>query len=193
MVVYNLSKQKAVKCRPGHSNSVLSVMFSPDEKYVCSISLDGTLKIYKFDAQLDPQLFSTLQICAPSEVPSDLVAAFNPESTVIAVPGKPVLELMESEEFSFRPKQQQKIKHDKPITICFWFSSHVLITGGLDNTVALWNMTKTERITYVPACLPRILKRFDSTFYGIDKTGTYLEFTRLELLVVKVEVVAPAL
>jgi WD40 repeat protein len=65
-----MTKKKAVKCRPGHINSVLSVMFSPDEKYVCSTSLDGTLKIYKFDAQLDPQLFYTFQICNPKEIAS---------------------------------------------------------------------------------------------------------------------------
>lgn len=91
MVVYNLARKKAVKCRPGHSNSVLSVMFSPDEKYVCSTSLDGNLKIYRFDAQLDPQLAYTLQVCPPTDISSDLVAAFNPESTMIAVPGKPIL------------------------------------------------------------------------------------------------------
>lgn len=78
MVVYNLAKKKAVKCRPGHSNAVLSVMFSPDEKYVCSTSLDGYLKIYKFDAQFDPQLFYTMHICPPAGIACDLVAAFNP-------------------------------------------------------------------------------------------------------------------
>lgn len=83
------------------------------------------------------------------------------------------------------------VKHDRAITICYWFSSHVLITGGLDNTIALWNMNKRQRITYVPACSLRIMKRFGNTFYGIDRMGTLFEFLRTDLLTVVVEVAPP--
>lgn len=63
------------------------------------------------------------------------------------MPGKAILELVEYKDVSFRATPQPKIKHDRPITICFWFSSVLLVTGGMDNSIALWNMAKVVKIT----------------------------------------------
>lgn len=57
-IVFNFASAKAIKCRPGHTGKVLAVVFSPDDKFLCSTSADGNLNIYKFDSQLDPQLLS---------------------------------------------------------------------------------------------------------------------------------------
>jgi hypothetical protein len=50
-------------------------------------------------------------------------------------------------------------------------------------------MSKVEKITYVPTCNLRMIRKFSNTFYGMDKMGTLFEFTRLDLLTVKIEAV----
>jgi WD40 repeat protein len=46
-VLYDYDKKMFVKCRPGHSGSVCSVFFSPDERYICSTGTDGVLKVFR--------------------------------------------------------------------------------------------------------------------------------------------------
>jgi WD40 repeat protein len=91
-VVYNWAKREFVKCRPGHSSSVLSVVFSPDEKTLCSTGLDGCVRIYKVDEQGEWAFVSNFTVCSGGVKSNTLTPSYNPDGSVLAVPGKQVLQ-----------------------------------------------------------------------------------------------------
>ena len=50
-IVYDWYAKKGVKCRPGHTESVLSVWMSNNEKYICSTGTDGYLRVYEMGGE----------------------------------------------------------------------------------------------------------------------------------------------
>lgn len=64
---------------------------------------------------------------------------FNPTDTLIACPGKPFLQLIECHKDLFHETYKMGIKHEKEISICHWQNKNVLVTGGLDVAVKIWN------------------------------------------------------
>ncbi len=56
--LWSVESQKEVATLQGHSESILSVSFSPDGKYLASGSLDNTVKLWSVELQKE---LSTLQ------------------------------------------------------------------------------------------------------------------------------------
>lgn len=150
--IYDVETKNIVKCRPGHIEVVLSVFFSHDEKFLCSTGVDGHLKVFSIegDNYQTPALVFDYKICKdvnrannPQQI---LRGMFNPSDTMIACPGKAFLQVIERNNGIFHETYKMGIRHEKEITICQWANNEVLITGGLDNHIRIWNLDREDEI-----------------------------------------------
>ena len=143
--IYDISTMNVVKCRPAHGELVLSVFFSHDEDYLCSTGNDGVLKVFNIqgDNYKTPSLKYEYTISRYFDKKSNpeqiLRGMFNPTDTMIACPGKPYLQVIEKNGLIFQEVFRTGIRHEKDITICHWINNEVLITGGKDNKISIWN------------------------------------------------------
>lgn len=75
---------------------------------------------------------------------------FNPDNTIIACPGRSYLQVIEISKGKFNDSLKTGIKHSAELSICHWHTNNILITGGLDDTIRVWNFNSVEEIITVP-------------------------------------------
>lgn len=150
-VLYNYEKKKIVKCKPGHSGSICSVFFSPDERYVCSTGTDGTLRVFRIEADQECTIAATYEVTSASAMNGiqNLMGCFNMKSTMIAMPGKPALQQVNIEPAKMYLTLNSSIKHSSDITICHWQNSEVLVTASISKETSLWKYHSGEKIVSV--------------------------------------------
>lgn len=184
-VVYDSLTKRFTKCRPGHSGSVKEVQFSPDEKLVCSTAADGFLKVYRLDEEDTPGEWrhtNSFHVCPSPKAESPLVASFNPKGSLVAVPGRPVLQQVEVTPSKISLMLNPNIKHDSDLAVCFWQSNEILVTCCLGRVLAIWNFHTAERLACVQDLLLTRIARHQQTFFGIDSRGSLHEFQKPALL-----------
>lgn len=153
--VFNFRKKTLAKCEPAHKGTIVSVFFSHDENYFCSTSNDGVLKIFslEMDNYLHPVFKFKCSIAEPFERTDNpqqvLKGMFDPTDTVIAYPGKPYLQVIENYDNTFNSTCSTNIRHKKDIVICHWINNNVLLTGGNDNCMSIWNYEAESQIARI--------------------------------------------
>lgn len=176
LVVYDYAKKQFVKCRPGHSGSLLTVFFSPDEKVVCSTGTDGYLRAYKMDEAGEWTLLSSFHIC-PKTPSSSLAGCFNPKGSLIAVPGRPVLQQIDVLTDKLLLTLNPSIKHESDITLCHWQTNEAILTA-CSKTLCAWNYHTGDKILSIDSIALVKIRSYQDTFVAIDSKGSLYEFQK---------------
>ena len=131
--------QPEIKFQTGHSDSVFSVNFSPDGKYIASGSRDDTVKLWDVDSGKEIRTFSGHTSYVTS-------VSFSPDGKYIASGrSDDTIKLWEAESGK---EIRTLIGHTNDVeSVSFSPDSKYLVSGGgADGTVKLWNVETGELI-----------------------------------------------
>jgi WD40 repeat protein len=149
IIFWNMETGDQISQSPSvHSNSVLSLAFSPNGKYLVSGDGDGLIILWDLQSQTHKQLFTA---AGPIKT-----LAFGPDSQLIAFGNcssfdtnrlvkcdRPTVNLLSVETGEFIAEQLQG-HADLIETVAFSSSGKLLASGSYDNTVMLWNLEDLE-------------------------------------------------
>jgi WD40 repeat protein len=85
-IIYNTSTGEKNKCRPGHISGIISVWFSSDDRYVCSIGRDQLVLIYDLAGE-EPQEVARYGI-TNSGNHDNLIGSFHLSKYIVYLPGR---------------------------------------------------------------------------------------------------------
>ena len=129
-----------------HGDSVLSLAFDPQGRYLASTSADGTCRVWDLEADT-PEVVKVVQLSgriAPGS-PQRLRAAWHPSGGSLAVPHGAAVHVLERE--TWEVQSVLRGAHSKEVSLISWCDNgRYLASGGLDRQLFVWDLSTAETL-----------------------------------------------
>lgn len=137
--IINLNTNAIEKTFWGHSDQVVSVMYSPDEKRIASVSWDNKLCIW------DVHTGKLIRKETISSIEGERCTAvtYHPDGNTIAVASSDhIITILDRN----GNKKEQKTMHFGAInTLCYYPNGKFLLSASYDNTIRIWELDNRKK------------------------------------------------